>query len=69
MSVLLSNNSHKENENAKSEKEVKKKTEIAEVPCYPLYSIIQAAGNPVIDYMSLDVEGYELKVSSLRKIT
>ncbi|XP_018010969.1 uncharacterized protein LOC108668294 [Hyalella azteca] len=32
------------------------------VPCYPFYSILAALGNPVVDYMSLDVEGVELKV-------
>ena len=32
------------------------------VQCFPLYSLILAAGNPVIDYLSLDIEGAELKV-------
>ena len=30
--------------------------------CYPLYSLLLAAGNPTVDYLSLDVEGAELKV-------
>ena len=30
--------------------------------CFPLYSLILAAGNPTIDYFSLDIEGAELKV-------
>ncbi|KAA0187814.1 hypothetical protein HAZT_HAZT001497, partial [Hyalella azteca] len=40
----------------------KKTEESLRVPCYPLYSILAALGNPVIDYMSLDVEGVEMKV-------
>ena len=32
------------------------------VQCYPLYSLLLAAGNPTVDYLSLDVEGAELKV-------
>ena len=30
--------------------------------CFPLYSLILAAGNPTVDYLSLDIEGGELKV-------
>ena len=29
------------------------------VQCVPLYSILQALGNPVVDFFSLDVEGSE----------
>jgi hypothetical protein len=29
------------------------------VPCFPLYSILLALGNPTVDYFSLDVEGAE----------
>ncbi|XP_018012078.1 uncharacterized protein LOC108669283 isoform X2 [Hyalella azteca] len=32
------------------------------VPCYPFYSVMAALGNPVVDYMSLDVEGVEMNV-------
>jgi hypothetical protein len=30
--------------------------------CFPLYSILEAVGNPVIDLLSLDIEGAELEV-------
>ena len=30
--------------------------------CFPLYSLVLAAGNPTVDYLSLDIEGGELKV-------
>ena len=30
--------------------------------CIPLTSIIKALGNPMIDYLSLDIEGAELQV-------
>ena len=30
--------------------------------CFPVYSLIQALGNPVVDYFSLDVEGSELDI-------
>ena len=30
--------------------------------CFPLYSLVLAAGNPTVDYLSLDIEGAELKV-------
>ena len=32
---------------------------IPRVPCFPLYSILLALGNPTVDYFSLDVEGAE----------
>ena len=31
--------------------------------CFPIYSMLLAVGNPVIDYMSLDIEGTEYDVS------
>ena len=31
--------------------------------CFPLYSILLAVGNPTLDYLSLDIEGAELKVN------
>ena len=30
--------------------------------CLPLTSIIEAVGNPTIDYLSLDIEGVEIQV-------
>lgn len=33
-----------------------------QVQCFPLYSILQALGNPTIDLFSLDIEGAELPV-------
>ena len=33
--------------------------------CLPFYSLILAAGNPTIDYLSLDIEGSEIQVSYL----
>ena len=32
------------------------------VPCVPLYSILLALGNPMVDLLSIDLEGWELKV-------
>uniref|UniRef100_A0A2P2HWA2 Protein Star-like n=2 Tax=Hirondellea gigas TaxID=1518452 RepID=A0A2P2HWA2_9CRUS len=32
------------------------------VPCFPFYTVLLAAGNPTIDFLSLDIEGPELKV-------
>ena len=33
-----------------------------QMQCFPLFSLILALGNPVIDYLSLDIEGAELEV-------
>ena len=30
--------------------------------CFPLFDIIKAIGNPIVDYFSLDIEGVELDV-------
>ena len=30
--------------------------------CLPLYTVLSAVGNPVVDYFSLDIEGAELAV-------
>ena len=30
--------------------------------CFPIYSLILAAGNPTVDYLSLDIEGAEIQV-------
>lgn len=36
------------------------------VQCLPLYTILLAMGNPVVDYLSLDVEGAEYAVLKAR---
>ena len=33
-----------------------------ETQCFPLYSILQALGNPTVHYFSLDVEGSEIQI-------
>ena len=35
---------------------------ISRVICFPLYAILLALGNPVVDFFSLDVEGAELLI-------
>ena len=35
------------------------------IQCLPIYSLILAAGNPTVDYLSLDIEGAEIKVTPL----
>ena len=35
------------------------------IQCLPMYSLILAAGNPTVDYLSLDIEGAEIKVTPL----
>ena len=30
--------------------------------CFPLFDILKAVGNPIVDYFSLDIEGVELDV-------
>ena len=35
-----------------------------EMQCLPLYSILQAMGNPTVNYFSLDIEGAELQVKN-----
>ena len=34
------------------------------IQCLPIYSLILAAGNPTVDYLSLDIEGAEIKVTA-----
>ena len=34
-----------------------------QMQCFPIYSMLLAVGNPVVDYMSLDIEGAEYGVS------
>ena len=41
---------------------IKKGRSQYKLQCLPLYSLILAAGNPTVDYLSLDVEGAEMKV-------
>lgn len=33
-----------------------------EVQCFPIYSVLLASNRTTIDYLSLDVEGYEMKI-------
>ena len=33
--------------------------------CFPLYSMLKAAGMTKLDYISLDLEGIELEVSNV----
>ncbi|XP_018011374.1 uncharacterized protein LOC108668642 [Hyalella azteca] len=40
----------------------KKAQKTVKVPCYPFYSVLTALGNPVVDFMTLDVEGVEMNV-------
>ena len=37
---------------------------LAQVQCFPLYSILLAVGRTKVDFLSLDVEGAELQVLS-----
>lgn len=41
---------------------VTRNAELIRVVCLPLISILNAIGNPKIDYFSLDIEGAELAV-------
>ena len=34
------------------------------VPCFPLHALLVALNRTIVDYFSLDVEGYELDVSN-----
>ena len=40
----------------------KEKPSIISVQCFPLYSILLAVNRTSIDYLSLDVEGHELRI-------
>jgi len=35
---------------------------VTTVQCYPLHSLLQAVGNPTVDFFSLDIEGAEMNV-------
>ena len=35
---------------------------LLQVQCFPIYSVLMALGNPVVDYFSLDIEGAEYNV-------
>ena len=37
-------------------------TPYTKVVCLPLYTILLAVGNPVVDFFSLDVEGVEIEI-------
>ena len=42
---------------------------VVDVRCYPFFDILKALGNPTIDYFSLDIEGFEMKVRTCKIIT
>ena len=35
---------------------------ISQIQCLPLFSLLLALDNPTVDYLSLDIEGAELRV-------
>jgi len=35
------------------------------VPCFPLHALLVALNQSIVDYLSLDVEGYELEVKAI----
>jgi len=43
-------------------KKSKVEKRVYNISCFPLETMLAAVDNPVIDYFSLDVEGFELKV-------
>ena len=45
-----------------SKSEVEAKAKVTKVTCLPLYTILLAVGNPIVDFFSLDVEGAELEI-------
>ena len=46
-----------------SEERDSRKGIFTEVNCYPLYSVLKAANLTELDYLALDLEGVEMKVS------
>ena len=46
------------------EKHINSTSEIVQVQCFPLYSILLAVNRTAVDFFSLDVEGSELDVLS-----
>ena len=44
------------------EKQINSTSEIVQVQCFPLYSILLAVNRTTVDFFSLDVEGSELDV-------
>ena len=38
----------------------------SKMQCLPLYSLLLAVGNPVVDLLSLDIEGAELQVVGIK---
>ena len=45
-----------------AENQIDEKSNHIQALCLPLISILNAVGNPVVDYFSLDIEGVELDV-------
>ena len=46
-------------------KEGQKKANSVEIPCHPLIDLLTEVGNPIVDYFSLDIEGFEMKVNGI----
>ena len=42
-----------------------KKANSVDIPCYPLIDMLKEVGNPIVDYFSLDIEGFEMKVNGI----
>ena len=45
-----------------AENQIEKKSDHIQALCLPLISMLNAIGNPTVDYFSLDIEGVELNV-------
>ena len=48
--------------NGWAKSEVESNAKIIKAVCLPIYTILSAVGNPVVDFFSLDVEGAELEI-------
>ena len=44
------------------------KRQTLQIQCFPLYTLLLALGNPVVDILSLDIEGAELQVINKKNI-
>jgi len=53
---------------SKIRKSDKVEKRVYNISCFPLETMLAAVNNPVIDYFSLDVEGFEMKVRSDRQL-
>ena len=52
---------------AKNEEGKLKSKDVVHVPCFPFFDILNSLGNPIVDYFSLDIEGFEMKVRIMSK--